>query len=132
MATTSAQRLDKLIAKELQKMRRAASNELPDCTRDSVLRTSDHFINELENLQPANTTSVYGICLGLKRREYLHVVQFLKNNMPEFMQMHVFGYNTPGIKSLSQQTGCRFFVRLDLSIPLAIALLVPELQRGRL
>lgn len=121
-----------LAAAEIGTMREAAFCELEGEAQRSVVSTSNHFVRELERAEPTAKTGLYGISIGVKSQHIIALLMFLQKHIPKFMRHIVFDINTPGMDKLVRQTGCLFFVRLDLSIPLAMALLLPELEGPKL
>lgn len=119
------------LIEKIENMRSAALSELDGEIQRAVVGASDLFACELENTDLCTKTGRYGTSFGV-REQNMDIIWFLRRWMPEFMNFAVFDINTPGMKKLLRRTGCLFFVRLDISVPLALALLVPELETAKL
>ena len=121
-----------LLATEIGTMRQAAFDELEGDMRKTVVTTASHFVRELERKSETDKSGFYGKTIGVRSQHILALIIFLEKHMPKFMRYSVFDINMQGFEQLVKQTGCLFFVRLDLSIPLALALILPELEQPKL
>jgi len=120
------------IQKRIGKMHVDALAELPADAQKSLIFTSSSFVRELKSGHSVHESAIYGMSFGVNQSDILCVIRFLKEKLPVFMTASVFDINTPGMEKLIKHTGYLFFVRLDLSIPLALALILPELEKARL
>ena len=120
------------IQRQIGKMHVDALAELPANAQKSLVCTSSRFVRELKNGYSIHESAIYGMSFGVNQHDILCVIRFLNEKLPVFMTANVFDINTPGMEKLIKHTGYLFFVRLNLSIPLALALLLPELEKARL
>jgi len=114
-------------------MQRAAFEELDAHTRDSLLHTVASFLRELRDIcgQPQTTSSArYALSFGVKKRSVMRLSKFARRYANRQVAVRIFGPSHTGVRELSRECNYEYFARLEIVVPLAVALLSPELGAG--
>ena len=121
-------------ALELKSLQEAALSELHPDVRESVIRTTTAFITELQRPGVAHggTELRYAKSIGVRRQFVKNLVEFLRRHTKCYVGVSVFGPTDPGVWKLSRECNVDYFVRLEVIVPLAIALISPEISMSSL